>query len=1291
MNCRHCGHENDRDAEFCENCGTRLEQHCPKCNTPVKPGTRFCKKCGTAFVETEPDGAIESNLFTIQQSAPSELQEKIRISSSRMEGERKPVTILFTDIVGSTSIAEKLDPEEWKEIVNAAHKRISRAVYKYEGTIAQLLGDGVLAFFGAPVTHEDDPIRAVHAALEIQQSIREYAIDLKGYVENFQVRVGLNSGMVVVGNVGSDLHMEYLAVGDAVNLAARLQSAASPGGVLISEGTAKQVRGIFDIQPLGKISVKGKSEPLNVFEVLQRKVTPEHTRGFSELPSPLIGRSFELTTLNGALQALRAGHGQIVSITGEAGIGKSRLAEEAHAESRISSPKIRWLEGRALSYGQTLSFWIITQLFYNDLGLSDGDPEVRVHHALKRRVKELFSEKDEEILPYLAHLLGLRLEDESSEQLRLLDGETLKHQMIQAVCRYFHRLAELQPTVLVFEDLHWADPSSLEALEELLAVTDRAPLMLLLLFRLEREHGSWRIKVHAETDYSHRYTEIILRPLSPEEQDLLVDSLLAIAELPSQTKRVILERSEGNPFYLEEIVRSLIDQGIFIHDEGRWKATQDLEGITIPETLQGVLLARIDRLHEEVRHTLQLASVIGKSFPFRLLEAVDAAEKQLEQHLAQLQRVDLVREKARQPELEYIFKHSLTQEAAYNSLLHEKRREFHQRVGEALENLFSDRIDQYLGLLAYHFDSAGDLAKATTYLIRAGDRASLSDEHNEAVGYYQRAVKLLEEQKDEARLVQVWLKLGLIYHTNFQFENAHRANEMAFVLQKNIPVPPKKIPGLQPKTFHFGYMGQHVSLDPGLAQWGQDIFTVAHLFCGLATQDEELNVIPDIARSWQVLEDGRRYLFHLREDATWTDGTPVTASDFEWAWKRNLQPSLHSSTASYLLDVSGARAYHSGENPDPNCVGVRTLDDFTLEVKLEQPVAYFPFILTQPVTFALHRKTIETKGEAWWHPGSMINNGPFSLKKYDAQSGILLERNARYYGSFPGNAEQVGWTIFKDREEMTRAYLQNQIDLFHNGNSPAPIDIPLEEVRKYQSIGIFFLVFSPSMAPFDDVRVRKAFAMAINRKKIQELLEMPIYRGGLVPAGMPGHSPELNLPYEPEKARSLLAEAGYPGGRGFPLVRAIAGFTTKERMVNFSRQWSENLGVEVQIEGADLGTLTDWQRNSSHHQIVVQGWDIDYPDPDNLLRQSDAIIQLKHLGWQDPVYDALVDEATRTRDRTKRLALYRQADQQLVAEQALVLPICTLYDNIIAKSWVNYIHENVYGTMKFHDVIIEDH
>lgn len=967
MKCSQCAFENGDGARFCENCGSPLKLSCTRCGAELSAGTRFCRNCGAPTPAASGQAGEKERLSALQQSAPGALQEKIRLASRQVEGQRKPVTILFTDIVGSTALAEKLDPEEWKEIVNGAHERVSQAVYRYEGTIAQLLGDGVLAFFGAPVTHEDDPERAVRAGLEIQKLMEDYAHDLRRCVDNFKMRIGLNTGTVVVGSVGSDMHLEYLAVGDAVNLAARLQSAAQPGKVLISAATARLVKADFELCDLGETTVKGKVEPVRIFEVAGPRVVPLSRRGIEGLSSPLVGRTHELGLLQGALAALQEGYGQIVVLLGEAGIGKSRLVEEARCKcqrqsgsDQISAPPIgtsefTWLEGRALSYGQTLPFWIITQLIQNDLGLSDGDSEPRMRVALRRRVQALFGDQSVQALPYLAHLLGLKLEGEQAETVSSLDGETLKRQTLLAVRDYFTRLAQERPTVLVCEDFHWADPSSLEAIEGLLEQTDRFPLMILLLSRIERGHGSWRIKLKAETDYPHRFTEIELAPLALAESQELVNNLLEIAELPEGIRALILERSEGNPFYLEEIIRSLIEQGAIVHEGSAWRGTAALATVTIPETLQGVLLARIDRLEEDVRRTLQLASVIGKTFLYRLLEAISAAELELDQHLAQLQRADLVREKTRRPELEYIFKHSLTQEAAYSSLLIERRREFHRKVGEALEALFAERQEDFLGLLAYHFDAAGDTCKAIDYLLKAGDRTRMEDAHEEALRFYQRAVDLLTESGDEVRAARTWLKLGLVYQANFDFESAHQAFETAFSLQQKQKVSNASMytPNIAPNTLRIVDKVPQYIIDPGRCSMAWSNWILWHMFSGLTSIDKDMNVIPEAARSWEVLEDGTRYLFHLRDDLRWTDGSPLTAVDFEWAWKRNLHPATQAVYAYLLDDICGARDYRLGYNLDPASVGIKALDLLTFEVCLNRPSAGFLYLTSVSITCPL--------------------------------------------------------------------------------------------------------------------------------------------------------------------------------------------------------------------------------------------------------------------------------------------------------------------------------------------------
>jgi len=1289
VKCPNCSQDNPTYARFCQNCGQPLEPGCPNCGTRNAPDARFCKECGASLAVSA------DRLGALRQAAPQALQDKIHAASANIEGERKPVTILFTDIVGSTSLAEKLDPEEWKEIVSEAHQRVGEAVYRYEGTIAQLLGDGVLAFFGAPITHEDDPIRAVRAGLDIQHSIGEYARGLKGYVDNFQLRVGVNTGTVVVGSVGSDMHMEYLAIGDAVNLAARLQSEAQPGHVLISEATAKLAKAAFDLNALGQISVKGKARPVRVFEVVDRKAAPSSGRGIEGLVSPLVGRDQELAALKGALKQLIDGHGQIVAVLGEAGIGKSRLVEEARAEPSVAS--LRWLEGRSLSYGQTLPFWAITQLINNDLGLSEGDPEAKIKAVLRRRVNALFADRAADVLPYLAHLMGVRLEEESARRVHQLDGETLKRQVLWATAEYFQRVCREQPTVLILEDLHWADPSTLEALESLLTLTDRSPLCLLLLGRIERDHGSWQLKVRAESDYAHRYTEIQLKPLSSDDSNELVSRLLVVANLPDNIRRLILERSEGNPFYLEEIIRSLIEQGAIVREGSTWRATAEIAAVEIPETLQGVLLARIDRLQEDVRRTLQLASVIGKSFLYRLLEAIAAAERQLDEHLSQLQRADLVREKTRRPELEYIFKHSLTQEAAYSSLLIERRKEFHLKVGEALERLFADRQVEFYGLLAHHFDAAGERAKAIDYLIKAGDTARQKDAFEEAIQHYQRAIELLNEEGDAGRLIKTWLKLGLIHQVNFRFEQAHQANETAFALERQIRAGQTRArPGQshseQPRTLRLCYFGPSVStLDPSRLTFSHEFWISSHLFAGLAELDSETNVVPLAARSWEVLDGGTRYVFHLRDDVRWTDGTAVTAHDFEWTWKRYLAPGADSPMAGDADDIVGARDYREGRNPDPGSVGVRALDPLALEVRLNTPVAYFIYLVAMPSTWPLPRAAVERHGSDWWKPPHIVSNGPFQLLEYDEIHG-LLKRNPGYFGEFAGNLDQFEWRLAGSAAASVREYLSGWADYVPNlTSSDVPTEVQANEVIENKPLITFGLTLVAAQPPLEDVRFRRAIAHALDRERLARASGVPWTYGGIIPPGLAGHSPELGLQFDPERARQLLAEAGYPNGKRAPRLK----FHHPERapvqfLDEFQHQLLDHLGLQLDLVEIPPDVVW-WTVSDSHLQLG--GWVMDYPDPDNFLRQSSFFRILSHRGWRHPRLEQLLEEAARTADRARRLAMYREADRILVNDEAVAVPLSYSHPRNVEllKPWVKGVRYNAMGNYSLRDVVIEPH
>ncbi|HSB90058.1 MAG TPA: adenylate/guanylate cyclase domain-containing protein [Anaerolineales bacterium] len=629
MNCPNCGFDNNSDARFCENCGQPLERACPNCGQAVSAGARFCRHCG--FDQTT--GAAPAtrvprsgSLDALRRAAPSAIADKILAGRERMEGERKRVTALFTDIVGSTALAEGMDPEDWREIVTGAHQRVSDAVYRYEGTIAQLLGDGVLAFFGAPLAHEDDPERAVRAGWQILSSIQEYAKELasNGRVASFQMRVGLNTGLVVVGNIGSDLHMEYLAIGDTVNLAARVQSVAEPDTMLVTENTFRLTSSLFDFEDRGLVSVKGKAEAVHIYRVLGERRGAVRTRGIAGLSAPMVGRERELAILMHTLEDLKAGRGSTVAIIGEAGLGKTRLIAEWRQASAELFPQggLLWVEGRCLSYGASMAHHLSTEILRGLIGASPESAPEEVEAALRGTLQRTLSDDWMEAYPFLAHLLGLTLEEEASSRVKYLDGPALQAKYIAAYRRLLHGLCQAAPTVIVCEDVHWADPSSAELGRQVLPVVTETPLVIVFAARPDRESTGWRLLSAARDLAGGGAVELHLTPLSEADSQELVRSLLDIESLPESVRTLILEKAEGNPFFVEEVIRMLIDQAVIGRQGEEWVLAKPLGTFEIPDTLQGVLAARIDRLPEDAKRALQVASVIGRKFQVRVLEEV---------------------------------------------------------------------------------------------------------------------------------------------------------------------------------------------------------------------------------------------------------------------------------------------------------------------------------------------------------------------------------------------------------------------------------------------------------------------------------------------------------------------------------------------------------------------------------------------------------------------------------------------------------------------------------------------
>ncbi|MBD0329968.1 MAG: AAA family ATPase [Thermoleophilia bacterium] len=671
----------------------------------------------------------------IASAAPAPLREKLQ--AAPISGERKPVTALFADVVGSTALAESMDPEEWIGVVTQAFEVLAEAAYRYEGTVAQLLGDGLLAFFGAPLAHEDDPERAIRAGVEMVREIEALGDELG---LELRIRVGINTGLVVVGNVGNDLRYEYTAVGDAMNVASRMQAAASPGSVLVTEETHRLAAGQFEVVDLGGIEVRGRSERVRAYEVVAAAPVARRSRGVPGLESPTIGRAEELTRLRQALEVVRAGRGRAAVVLGDPGIGKTRLLADLRAGS---DGEVGWVEGQCLSYGARLPYGLVLSLVRSLLGAPPPLADEHVAEALERHARELLGEPAPGAVRYLRHLLGLPLPATEADALARLDPERLHVAYVDALRRLLDAAARARPLVLVCEDVHWADAASVETLRPLLSLAAEAPILLLLTCRPERDVTGWRLVTEARETYGDALTELALSPLSPDDSRVLVAHLLRIEALPEELRRLILSKGEGNPFFIEEVIRMLVERGAIERRGDDWVAVERVEEVEIPTTLHGLLLARIDRLPEAAKAVLRVAAVIGRRFSVGLLEEVADGDG-VAAEVSALEAAGLVRLASATPALEYEFRHALVQEAAYGSLLKRERRRLHRAVGEALERL--QGVDA--ATLALHFEQAGDETRATRYLTEAGRHALKRFAHLEARELFDRALSYLARADD---------------------------------------------------------------------------------------------------------------------------------------------------------------------------------------------------------------------------------------------------------------------------------------------------------------------------------------------------------------------------------------------------------------------------------------------------------------------------------------------------------------------------------------------------------------
>ena len=727
MQCALCRAENRDGRRFCGECGRPLPTTCPFCAFSNEGNEKFCGGCGRALtVRVE-----ETKFLSPQTYTPQYLAEKILGSRSTLEGERKQVTVLFADLKGSMELLADRDPEEARQLLDPVLERMMESVHRYEGTVNQVMGDGIMALFGAPVAHEDHAVRACYAALRMQELVKAYADQaFRTHGITVRIRVGLNSGEVVVRSIRSDLRIDYSAVGQTTHLAARMEQLASPGSIWMTARTLGLVEAFVQAQALGPVPIHGLDSPVEVFELqgasrARTRFQASALRGLSRF----VGREAEMQQLRIALDSARRGHGEVVAVVGEPGVGKSRLFHELIRSAATAGCRV--LHASAASYGRAISYLPVIDLLKALFRIDERDDTRSIRAKATGHVLTL-DETLKDLLPPILWLLDALADD---DRLRHLEPPQRRQLTLDAIKRLLCRESQLQPLVLVVEDLHWIDPETQAMLDSLVESLPVAPVLLLVNYRPEYGH-SWTGKTY--------YRQLRVDPLPAENAEELLHALLGESAALTPLKGLLIDRAEGNPFFLEESVRTLVETGALAGDPGAYHLTADTPAIQVPATVQALLAGRIDRLPAEEKLVLQASSVIGKDVPVTLLQALfPRGEDDLRRSLTHLQTAEFLYETRVFPELEYSFKHALTHEVAYAGLLHEQRRALHLRTLETLEQRQPGPPAEDAERLARHAVGAEDWDKGARYLRLAAQRAIARSSYGTALELLQQSLQAL--------------------------------------------------------------------------------------------------------------------------------------------------------------------------------------------------------------------------------------------------------------------------------------------------------------------------------------------------------------------------------------------------------------------------------------------------------------------------------------------------------------------------------------------------------------------
>jgi class 3 adenylate cyclase/tetratricopeptide (TPR) repeat protein len=735
VQCLKCGFKNPAGAKFCTECGSKFELSCAACGKLNTLDSKFCSECGQRLKKLNP----ELSVIAPDPGAPPPSPPASALTAPPVLGhERKYVTALFTDLSGYTTLSEKLDPEEVKELMARIFGQISKIIARYDGFVEKFVGDAAMVLFGIPEAHEDDPVRAIRTAKEIHEYIKTVSPEIENKIgRHLYMHSGINTGLVVTGEVNCETGALGV-LGDTLNTASRLMSLAQADEIIVGLGTYQYCQGYFHFERLNPMAVKGKAEPVQAFLVRCPREEPTKVRRLSGVRAALIGRRAEMELLDDAAARLLEAQGAIISISGEAGTGKSRLIEEFKASLNLL--KVQWREGHAYQYAQKIPYFPLINLLSRVWQIQEGDSPASIREKIESTRADVLKDR-EDLVPYLGSLYSL-----SYPELQGVNPETWKARLHEAVLHVLLSDSKMAPTVICLEDLQWADPSSVDLLRLVLSQF-RGQALFLLAYRPPFAPFT----ALQMTGARKSYREINLQDLSHTESQEMVQSLLKTQGIPSQLKAFMQELAEGNPFYLEEMINALIEAEILLREDDTWLLSRAITKNDIPSSIQEVISARLDRLEKDTKRILEEASVIGRAFLYDVLQRISASKEGLNEHLAILEHLDLIRISAVQPDLEYVFKHALIQEVVYNGLLKKGRRAIHERIGLAMEEIFHHRLSEFYETLAFHFKYGQSDFKAVDYLIKSGEKALERYALDEAHEHFKEAFDLLANKTRRTR------------------------------------------------------------------------------------------------------------------------------------------------------------------------------------------------------------------------------------------------------------------------------------------------------------------------------------------------------------------------------------------------------------------------------------------------------------------------------------------------------------------------------------------------------------